>query len=318
MILTYLEEELNDGYQDFYYDENRLDEYGFARLIRKEIEANGYSSIEAIGKKESGRVYRETLLDQLNRFRSKGVKKIDIHKRIIKPTRPELPLPVRLKAAFNKMTVNEKAIRRFAIQDVTMFLLARQEMDQAEKLKLCRVSPDGKGILDQKVDVRTQLCLDGRSYLIEQKQVSVKDQGEIHKVLRDKRIDSLLKNAGNTSSRLLDLKDIEEELAMYNRKRVPVISSIHGYEERVYKANSQTFNSSTERFGFKDIQNADETTPAIEKEALRQIRNAFSHNEYPNQLVYKDGRRARLYSKEMPEIAEEIAGNAELLVEGTK
>jgi hypothetical protein len=68
---------------------------------------------------------------------------------------------------------------------------------------------------------------------------------------------------------------------------------------------------------FKDVLNADGSISGLEKESLRRIRNAFSHNSYPERLVtVKDGGQASLYRSDMPEIAEEIARNADLIVNG--
>lgn len=315
MILSYFEEELKDGCQDFYCIEERWDHYGFATIIQREIETNGYRQLEAILEKTKGGLFKTALQDQIRRFREQGVQKQDGSRRLLS-SKPKESLAVRLKSAYNRMTVNEKAIRRYMVQDITLFLLARLQMDKTEKLKLYDIEPEGKGILEIKVNIRTRHRIGGRTYLIDQEQVSVKDQGEIYKVLKDKRINSLLRNTSGASP--VSLEDIKSELFGYNQERVPVIAAIQDYERRVYEDNEDWFKNLNERFNFSDIQKADLSTPELEKLSLRRIRNAFSHNQYPDREIRIKEERALLYSGEMPDIAKEIAGNADLLVCGTK
>lgn len=316
MILTYFEEELGDLNQDFYYVEERFDQYGFARLLQNEVESKGYGPIHSLCQQLKNGLYKDTILDQINRFKRMGVERVAGPNRKPISSRTMAPLSERLKKAYNHMVVNEKTIRRYMVQDITLFLLSRLQIDKNEGLLLRNLTPDGKGILDQKINVRTRVRIKDRTYLIDQEQVSVKDQGEIHKILKDKRIESLLLNS--SGNRPLPLESIKAELSGYNQKRVSVISTIQDYERDIYEKNSSWFEGLNSRFAFRDIQSKDHTTPEIEKQSLRSIRNAFSHNQYPNREIRVGKESARLFNGDMPEIAKEIAGNTELIVSGTK
>lgn len=69
----------------------------------------------------------------------------------------------KLRYAYKRMCENEKAIRRYMVQDITLFLLARSLVRVAgDTVNLWSVGPEGKGILDQRVDVETRY----KKYLI--------------------------------------------------------------------------------------------------------------------------------------------------------
>ena len=234
MILTYLEEDLDDGCQDFYFIDERLDGYGFSTTVRKEIECNGYRNLESIIQREPRGLFRKNLLELVDECKRKGLKRSAIPLRTTRiGSLP--PLYDRLRNGYRAMTENEKAIRRYMVQDITLFLLARRELDSNEKLKLLAVTPDGNGILEQKVDITTRAHFAGRTYLIMQSDIKVKDQGEIYRTLKDKRIESLLKNAAAGRTSPIPFNDIKEELASFDNKRVDVVSTFLSYEEEVWK-----------------------------------------------------------------------------------
>lgn len=312
IILTYIENELDDQNQGFYYEEGRLKEYGFCRKVAKEKEEHGPRRLYAILRKEKEAhpdgLYFKALNEEVGGFRDDGRKAAPLD-------RDTEALAGELKKSYRRMCDNEKAIRRYMVQDITMFLLARSLVSKAgSSVNLWSVGPEGKGILDQKVDVVTRFG----KYLIRQEGISIKDYGEIYKILKDKRIDTLLRSQEKAGDMVVQLEDIKEELVTYNRKRAPVVKTIQEYEKGVYEANSEVFAGKTDRFGFKDILDADRESSPLKKEAVRQVRNAFSHNQYPKRTVTTGEDRMELFKPDLPNMAKEIHENTGKLINGEK
>lgn len=306
MILSYLENELDDQNQGFYFNEARLKEYGFSRFVRKEVENNGPRRLSHVLRFErdtspSG-LYYNALKDEVgwNDDRKKG-------RPLDKGTEK---LAGQLRQAYKRMCDNEKTIRRYMVQDITLFLLARSIVRIAgNSIRLWSVGPEGNGILDQRVDVMTRY----KKYLIQQEGIKIKDYGEIYKILKDKRIDSLLLNQKKQMPETIDLEDVKEELVTYNRKRALMISTIQEYEKDVYEENRTHFDGKSGRFGFKEILEADQSSSPLTKEAVRKVRNAVSHNQYPDRVVTEESHSMELYSPNLPEMAKGIAETVEKL-----
>lgn len=312
IILTYIENELDDQNQGFYYEEGRLKEYGFCRKVAKEKEEHGPRRLYSILRKEKEAhpdgLYFKALKEEVGGFRDDGRKAAPLD-------RDTETLAGELKKSYRRMCDNEKAIRRYMVQDITMFLLARSLVSKAGgSVNLWSVGPERKGLLDQRVDVVTRF----RKYLIRQEGIKIKDYGEIYKILKDKRIDTLLQSQDRAGDKVVQLEDIKEELVTYNRKRAPVVKTIQEYEKGVYEANSDLFAGKGERFGFKDILEADRESSPLKKEAIRQVRNAFSHNQYPKRTVSTGEGRMELFKPVLPNMAKEIHENTGKLINGEK
>lgn len=300
IILTYLKNELEDRNQGFYFNEERLQEYGFCRLVQKEITENGFRRLSTILRQEKDSNPCGLYFQELKRTSNW---KEDGHK--ADPLSRELEeLAGKLRKAYKRMCENEKAIRRYMVQDITMFLLARNLIHgTSDAINLRSVGPQGKGILDQIVDVETHF----KNVIIRQSGISIKDYGEIYKVLKDKRINSLLNNQSKRGSDIIDFNDIKEELTIYNHKRVPIIKSIQEYEKGVFDTHQEYFDRLSTRFGFKEVLEVDQHSSPLIKEALRNVRNAISHNTYPNRIIKKDSHQMELYPPALPLMAKEVA-----------
>lgn len=308
IILTYLEEELKDQNQGFYYCYERLNEYGLNKAIEKEIKENGVRKLSAVLSQEqarnsTGNYYKE--LKEIIQINVKGKGSFPLNK-------DTQELAEKLRILYKRKCVNEKAIRRYMVQDTTLFLLARDLIgDKAGRsVALSTVGPEGNGILDQKVNVTTNY----NNYLILQEGIKIKDYGEIYKILKDRRTDSMLRFQRKRAPETINLEELKEELVTYNRKRVPVVKTIQYYEKGVYDAHKDQFQSMTERYGFKEILDADMETPQLTKEAVRQVRNAFSHNKYPERVVIKGPEKMELYQPDLPDMAKDISENTEKLI----
>lgn len=306
IILTYLENELEDQNQGFYFNEERLKEYGFSKVVNKEKDESGMRRLSRILRlerdaKPSGLYYNA--LKEESRWKDDHINGGPLDK-------GTKELSEKLRQSYKRMCENEKAIRRYMVQDITLFLLARSLVRVAgNSVNLCSVGPKGNGILDQRVDVTTRY----KKYLITQNDIKIKDYGEIYKLLKDRRIDTLLQNQKKQGLETIDLEEIKEELVTYNRKRVPMVSSIQEYEKGVYEENTDYFDGMTGRIDFKTVVEADGKSSPLVKAALKVARNAVSHNQYPNRVVEKEGHSMELYSSELPDMAKDIAKTVERL-----
>lgn len=112
----------------------------------------------------------------------------------------------------------------------------------------------------------------------------------------------------------MSMTDLCEELERYDRHRVDVFDSVLKYESKITKGytNKELMNESGQ-IDFKAIQAFDKQNTTSDKEDLRLIRNAFSHNQYPQ---YNN--EPILFDKDIPEIADEISIIAKDIEENTK
>lgn len=313
-ILTYIEEECQDQNQAFYYD---YDDAGynqkhlFYELFKRALETDREGLRSIIDQQKGNSSCYSRVLTSTDKYMRKHVTKNGAPR--CKP--PVQGLDIKLRKAYSRMCEVEKTKTRYMVQDVILFLLSRDVVGKAGKaLILSEVGPDTGALLDQIVDkVVTYYNKKGHKKRgIVQESVNIKDYGEVYKVLSDKRIDSLLDYQDDSVS-LIPLESIKQELDNYDRERVPVVSSIHSYERRVVESNPVLFSNSNERYDFKYTLNADSVSSNIDKQSLRVIRNAFSHNQYPNPIIVDGESTVKIYEPNLPEIAKAISQRAKEL-----
>jgi len=110
------------------------------------------------------------------------------------------------------------------------------------------------------------------------------------------------------------MADLCEELDRYDRHRVDVFDSVLKYENKISQGHSKKeLMNGQSQIDFKAIQSFDNQNTKADKEDLRLIRNAFSHNQYPQY-----GNRPILFGRDIPEIADEISKIAKDIEENTK
>lgn len=301
LILTYLEEELQDQNQGYYYDhfETGNGEYDFYKIIDREKKEFGDKRLGYIIRAE-----RDSCQNSLYFFQLKNA--FGHVRESARPIAGTKELAEKLRAAYNKMCKNEKKIRQYMIQDATLFLLSRDVVGPAGgQMKLADIDPTGNSVLEQTVDVTTNY----KGKTIRQRNVKVKNYGELYSVLSDKRINTLLEYQPKTENSI-PLEAIKEELVSYDHERVPVITKIQGYERAICEEKPELFSDEDARYDFNDIQNADTKTPNLNKVALKKIRNAFSHNQYPAPVVKQGNKEIVIFTHSLPDVAREISSKA--------
>lgn len=208
---------------------------------------------------------------------------------------------------------NEKAIRRYKVQDMVMFLMAERLMEESEatgnvsksdKFKLenvCRAD-----FLSQTVNFEFPFIVGNNTVKITQEVISLRNLGEFYQLLSDERLPSLLE-------KLLEIRKKEQkdpnfgyselmgELASYDIHRSRIFKAIHQLEK--YVVSNSEFkkflnNPVDKRFYIRDDKTQDpkrnnfrsllelleegniRALSKDERELIISIRNAFSHNHY--------------------------------------
>ena len=233
---------------------------------------------------------------------------------------------------------NERAIRRFMVQDILLFLMAKDlllknisgESPTKEKIgryKLQNINPvsDTGNILSLSIPFSFTLTLkDGSTRTITQESLKIKNYGDFYRFVYDERLATLL---SLTRTVEINRDDLEKELLQYDLQRTEVFSQVHEMERFLFKqypslekADSKDENSHyyyskkvTNKKGEEEIQylpirqnfremlNVPGTIPVQHLEAMTGIRNAFCHNHYVEDLAF-----GTIQSADIPEIANAI------------
>lgn len=225
----------------------------------------------------------------------------------------------RLKKDYAEYDDNERMLRRFAVQDKLIFLMAKDillgiggiKKEALGKFKLRDVMPGGKdSILEMTVPFIITLTVDGVTLTIKQKEeIKIKRYGEFYRYNSEPRLKSLLPYLAKTiegadDARLeIDRDMLEGELSRYDLKRVDVMRMVQAFEQSiVMRANNAgieidkdtliNFNNLITKIGHVPYEG--------QGKILINIRNGFCHNEYAKGISIPE-------ETSLPEIAEQIS-----------
>lgn len=235
-----------------------------------------------------------------------------------------------IKRAFNEYMATEKTLRRYVIQDELLFLAAMKTIKSKlgvpdGEWKLGSIGSKSGSILDKELPLiqtpakfsnikkRPYTKKDLVEFVIEQHNVSIKDYGEIYRILADERLYGLLKYHKNE---IVLASDLKNEIEKYDEKRVKVFEDIMNYEKKI--TNGVTDRQLCESMDkehpkdidFKVMQTFDTMNDNLTKMELRSIRNAFCHNSYPDVNAFDNSSRTtkRIHNADIPGTAEKISG----------
>ncbi len=225
----------------------------------------------------------------------------------------------RLKKDYAEYDDNERMLRRFAVQDKLMFLMAKDillgvggiKKEALGKFKLRDVMPGGKdSILETTVPFIITLTVGDTTLTIRQKEeIKIKRYGEFYRYNSEPRLKSLLpyltkKLGGNTDAKLeINRKMLENELSRYDLKRIEVMKMVQEFESEIIK---QANNAGVEidKDTLINFNNLITTIGHVPYEGhgqiLINIRNGFCHNEYAKGISIPE-------ETSLPEIAEQIS-----------
>ncbi|MEP7318055.1 MAG: type VI-B CRISPR-associated RNA-guided ribonuclease Cas13b [Panacibacter sp.] len=210
---------------------------------------------------------------------------------------------------------NEKLIRHFAFSDQVLLMLCKQIIAKDNELikdsignsfKLNEIMPDNEqSVLNKSIEFRFPVLAGNKKDKTNRKIISatfkIKNYGNVRRFLKDRRIGSLLEWMPETD---IQLEEIQQELEMtgYEKCRIELFNAIYEFEKGC---------NSDERFkGFiEEEMKKMETAGKIgyvnhealldefykiahiandDKIVLKNIRNKFSHNEFPDIGVCKE------------------------------
>lgn len=191
---------------------------------------------------------------------------------------------------FSNYKKNEKTIRQYKIQDIILFLMAKEilvssglagiSIHEIEKYKLSAINPSrGDNILSLQIPLDITIKLkDGTSKTIHKECLKLKNYGDFFKIILDQRIKTLIPQI---ESDTINKDNLDKELEEYDYERLLIFKRINNFEKIIIEGQLDSINK---RLGFNDILKL-VNMQEIEKEYMRVIRNAFSHNEYPKKNV---------------------------------
>lgn len=200
----------------------------------------------------------------------------------------------------------EKHIRRYKVQDVLFFMLAKQTLSKnlnfaAKDFKLRDIMPDtDRGILSEIMPIDFEFKKGKKVYTIKSQGMKLKNYGDFFALANDKRLISLLEIL---PERTVDKDEISKEFENYDNKRPEIVRLVLEFEKYVYDKHPDIKNLAinTEHFDFLAMLDellAKGDLVKNEKEVLRLIRNAFNHNIYPD--------RGIIEIQTLPEIANHL------------
>lgn len=223
----------------------------------------------------------------------------------------------RLVKEISEIKKNEKTIRRYKVQDMILFLIAKEMfveiLDEQDRkpnmqyLHLSRVTDDG--FLKHTLKFYFPVYVGDETIYVEQENMSIKNYGEFYRFLYDERIESLLKGvlpkltAREDGKKVIRYSDLMAELATYDRERSTVFKLIQKIEQVAYDNFEDLRNPSSDNFWYISTKNNSEPKPQPKRNNFRSliymlhqisdvelvdkqreiiiaIRNAFGHNTY--------------------------------------
>lgn len=224
----------------------------------------------------------------------------------------------RLKKDYAEYDDNERMLRRFAVQDKLIFLMADIllgvggiKKEAWGRFKLKDVMPGAKdSILETTVPFVITLTVGDTTLTIRQKEeIKIKRYGEFYRYNSEPRLKSLLpyltkKIGGNADAKLeIDRDQLEKELSCYDLKRVEVMRMVQAFEQSiVMRANNAGIE--IDKDTLINFNNLITTIGHVPYEGhgqiLINIRNGFCHNEYAKGIALPE-------DTSLPEIAEQIS-----------
>jgi hypothetical protein len=151
---------------------------------------------------------------------------------------------------------NERTIRRFMVQDILVFLMAKElllknigdettdekTVDRIKRYKLQNINPtsDNGNILSLSIPFKLTLTLkDGSTRTITQQELKLKNYGDFYRFVYDERLATLLSKTKNVK---INRDELEKELLHYDLKRTEIFSWVHAMERHLFKQHPELKN----------------------------------------------------------------------------
>ena len=348
-VSAYFKHVLKDKVQPFYVSTHKEYKrtYKFFNMINNETKRNAlveqYYTQEEF--KELRKKYKLTgkLDEKLAKYKNdvfyKEIKKINL-KRKSQEEIDEIGAEIRniidsrLRKYHYEYDDNERTIRRFMVQDMLIFLMAKdlllknigdettdeKTVDRIKRYKLQNINPtsDNGNILSLSIPFKLTLTLkDGSTRTITQQELKLKNYGDFYRFVYDERLATLLTQTKNVE---IDRDDLEKELLHYDLKRTEIFHWIHAMENYLFAQYPELGKADKKEEGshyYYKNKNGDylpirqnframldvarENIPSQHLEAMVGIRNSFCHNHYVEDLNF-----GTYQSADIPELADAL------------
>lgn len=288
LIGEFMKRELGDDFQEFYSWQRN---YRFMDMLIGDTDRKGAlcSNYTSVADREKLWQEREV---RIRSYRNKVMKSLGNGGRTTSKTANadvEELLDRRISAARIDFQKSEKTIRRYKVQDALLFLLARNTLTaeisfDGTKFRLKDIMPDAeKGLLSEVMPMTFTFEKGGRVYTIQSDGMKLKNYGDFFVLVNDRRIGNLLKLVG---SDVVSKEQLTDELRRYDQCRPKVVEMVFDLEKWAYDSYPGLRERAVEckNGQFKFILDELLADKAISKEhrtVLLIIRNAFDHNNYP-------------------------------------
>ncbi|MCM1078330.1 MAG: type VI-B CRISPR-associated RNA-guided ribonuclease Cas13b [Bacteroidales bacterium] len=286
LIGEYLRRVQGDDFQIF-YSWNR--NYDYMDMLNGKFDRRGALCHNCISqekreglwqnREEQIKAYRRQIIARNRELRSNGRSEEDM----------EESLDRRIAHASNDYQKSEKTIRRYKVQDALLFMMVKKVLTATAdfdggKFKLKEIMPDAdKGILSEMMPMTFRFTKGGKKYTIKTDSIKLKNYGNFFVLANDKRLPPLMELVGTDT---VSKEQLEEEFRNYDTCRPEVVSLIFDVEKWAFDnyPELQQMVDNYEKVDFKRIIDILGTNNNIGRQqgyVLRQIRNAFDHNGYP-------------------------------------
>ena len=244
-----------------------------------------------------------------------------------------------IKSQIKEVKDIERGIRRFKTQDVTLFLAARKLlisilsdgkdknnesvknlMEKANKLKLKDFTfDDGFKFLNEGKDgVNLSYKYKYKGIEITQEGLSLKNYGNIYRVLSDSRFASLMDGLEKIGVTSVTFGDLTSEFAIYDDKRPDIFMTIQEIEEKAKKENEVILNDPSNKDfysydkdgnkmaklnSFNALVNLLQEYDDDDKSVMIDIRNAAGHGHYRLKLKFNELEKEKEQTYNVPNIA---------------
>lgn len=177
---------------------------------------------------------------------------------------------------------NETTLKRYKIQDIVMFLIAKKLLMSEEHNRERTVAVNNihlrdildKDALSQKIRFSVTITsANGKDKNITQNNLKLKDYAKFYRFLNDRRLPSLLDLVNRSR---IEKPLIDEELAGYDKVHTSILERVFEYERQYIEQHNEV-----EKPVFSEIISKDITFNDIEQKVLKNTRNAFAHCFYP-------------------------------------
>ena len=233
---------------------------------------------------------------------------------------------------------NERAIRRYKNQDMTLFLAAKGMLMQilsvdeqsAEQSGMRMENVCADTFLRQAATLRIPIKVGDKLIYVEQEKMSIKNYGVFYRCLSDERLPSLMDNiaenikANENGEYVIRFGDLMGELASYDRKRLEIFRLMQLLEAMIIRSDVDLQDRTKDGFWLREGMPKRNNFNALvslldqlnglpltseQRTLIIAIRNAFSHNTYNIDLS------SIKEVKHLPEVASGILKHLQQMIE---